>query len=388
MLKVGVIIWNSFQLSRLKTISHSKLSIRYYIECRNYSCGIDVGLLPKDSVFFERGSITEHDGDVEVFISHTPVEGIWQLKKSKIVFLQYGLAKEKYNYALWRGAADLNLVYGPYSQLKLKGFAVASIVGYCSKHGIEPDSAPAVTAHNGRLKVMVAPSWDDVCPLKLQKTAKSLSKMFDVGIALHHNSKIFQFENFKGISNLADEHIFLANSDDLPNYKLLVTDHSGILFDGLFHGLGVFLGDFSKSDTRTFDNYKISLDSIEFAHPQIQKYRFNDIEDLTSFILNGSAGLNRSSVGGLELVNSLIVECSEIERNQKIYESIVEMLCIAGNDDHKITRLKIREHLILEEKKSFELRSAAESERGVYAKVAQLIGRSLASLRQFAGMKS
>ncbi|MGR4035163.1 hypothetical protein LB437_12085 [Escherichia coli] len=54
---------------------------------------------------------------------------VLKIKNSKLVSIQYGLAKERHNYGEWRSLADMNLMYGDYSSNIVSHYAPSYPVG-------------------------------------------------------------------------------------------------------------------------------------------------------------------------------------------------------------------------------------------------------------------
>ncbi|RYZ83539.1 MAG: hypothetical protein EOP06_19785, partial [Proteobacteria bacterium] len=51
------------------------------------------------------------DGSYNAIFIQTPFPLVEKFNKSRLISVQYGLAKERHNYGVWRSLADLNLMY-------------------------------------------------------------------------------------------------------------------------------------------------------------------------------------------------------------------------------------------------------------------------------------
>ncbi len=69
------------------------------------------------------------DGRFDAIVCQTPILPLHFLERTYVIAQQYSLAKEAYQYGLWRSQANLNLMYGPYSVDKVSPFAHAIAAG-------------------------------------------------------------------------------------------------------------------------------------------------------------------------------------------------------------------------------------------------------------------
>lgn len=118
-MKVGFIIWNPFQLIQFKSIALKLEKPTIFIIRKNNN----LALFPKklinnkswNVVYIEPHDVPVIDGTHDILLFQSAFPGIEKIKNSKLVSIQYGLAKERHNYGEWRSLADMNLMYGDYS---------------------------------------------------------------------------------------------------------------------------------------------------------------------------------------------------------------------------------------------------------------------------------
>src|SRR5690606_9682719 len=104
------------------------------------------------------------DGECDVLVCLTPVPLMKFFSKSLIVAQQYSLAKEEYQYGLWRAQASLNLMYGGYSAAKVSPYSNAvSVWNPLLDDWVEKDRLPALRVRgSGPLRVLYMPTYGDL----------------------------------------------------------------------------------------------------------------------------------------------------------------------------------------------------------------------------------
>ena len=259
--------WNHYQLAFFEPLI-DMVGGYLAIEDRSYN---------HDFISFAKGKyhgfnriITIHRGanvtdldQFDVVVAHTAFSGAASLQKAKLVFVQYGLAKEDYNYGLWRGLADANFVFGSYSKQKLAVLSSSVVVGHPVLSRLwnrERDESKL----NSPKSILFAPTWGghstlNECYTELNEL--SLSGEYRITVAPHHNSVIFDDEGvhngYRGIDYVItqeDKISALLKSD------IVVSDFSGIIFDAFYLGKKVAV---LRSGPSCNLSEKIGSDSIE-----------------------------------------------------------------------------------------------------------------------------
>lgn len=198
------------------------------------------------------------DQQVDVVFVMTPKHLSAGFKNAKPVIMQYGMAKEAYNYGLWRCLGALNMMYGPYSTSAISGHAVARSVGNIRLDGYVP---PRI----GGGGVLYLPTYGDLSTLsRFADLLPKLNSAVPIKIKLHHAS---EFEDAKVVAQLKDDpRITLLDGyrdalDDIAAADVVLSDYSGAIFDALFlqRPIALFQPGYTQRVARTNDN------SIEIA---------------------------------------------------------------------------------------------------------------------------
>jgi hypothetical protein len=177
------------------------------------------------------------DGRYPVLVMHGSYPGALAHRKSKIAMIQYGYAKEPYNFGAWRAAADLILAYGPYAAQKFAVFAPVREVGH-PFHKFVKDNwrAPATFVKGQRLRILYAPTWGDLSSLDhASASVIDLSVHHDVTIKLHHNTmsrepaRVAFFAQHK--ARMADKNQSVIET--ILDHDVVISDNSGAIFDAI-----------------------------------------------------------------------------------------------------------------------------------------------------------
>lgn len=171
------------------------------------------------------------DGLVDVIFCMTPVHVLQFFKVSKVVALQYSMAKEIYQYGPWRIVADLNMMQGQYSHDKISGFCASEIVG-------NPRYDNCSSLQFGGGGILYMPTYGELS--SLQQFVQALPTFPDdlqICVKLHHATE-FDDQQFVQILK-ADARVRIidgyANAlADIARADVVVSDYSGAIFDALY----------------------------------------------------------------------------------------------------------------------------------------------------------
>lgn len=269
--RVGFYVRNRFQVEHFrnlfKSIDNAKWVGRSVSSLKNF------GVSENDSVatsrFFLR-SLMEREFDIIVSQSGPP-KG-YALKNTKFVMLQYGYAKEPYNFGEWRRSADLILSYGPYAERKFSDLAPSIAIGNPRYDDwLNPEFRSVSTSRisvqlNKNLKTIVyAPTWGNLSSVKdwLDKILE-LSTNYNVIVKAHHNS--IRDNEIKSRALPTNVH-FLPDEDLFSLFcvaDVVVSDVSGAIFDALLCELPVVL--VSPSELSQSFGKKLDETSLEISH--------------------------------------------------------------------------------------------------------------------------
>lgn len=250
-LRLAFIGWNEFQLT-----TFGRLIDVVFHDCRceillvdppsGFSSPTDVFLrsMPAPVKAIARQHIRHIDEFYDVIVAQTVFPGIEEVGFARIVFLQYGLAKENYNYGAWRSLADLNVVFGPYSSACLDFFCRTFVVGNYLAALARPVDLPRKPV-GAKKALLYLPTWGE---LSSQDIAMSVLERhacrFDIYVKPHHNTLSagqFLASNLAGGQVKIIQDSGLSLYDYLSGFDLVISDWSGALFDALYADKSVIL---------------------------------------------------------------------------------------------------------------------------------------------------
>lgn len=236
-MRVGFIITSPYQLFHYGTIAKYLPEKRAYIEVREDDFGLTSALVAAhipnaEIVWVNTSRLGRIDGECDVLVCQTPVPIMQFFSKSLVVAQQYSLAKERYQYGVWRAQASLNLMYGRYSADRVSGFAHAVPVGNplldSAYAGGEKPGAPARA--RGRLRVLYMPTYGN-----LSNTLAIVEHLRNQDVALtiklHHAEK-----DLARCGDDAGVRIIRSDVDPIEvilEHDVVVSDYSGAIYDAL-----------------------------------------------------------------------------------------------------------------------------------------------------------
>lgn len=171
------------------------------------------------------------DGLVDVIFCMTPVHVLKFFKESKVVALQYSMAKEVYQYGPWRVVADLNLMQGEYSNSKVSGFCSSEIVGNPRYDNFTPEQV-------GGGGLLYMPTYGELSSLAhFLEALPGFPDDLQIKVKLHHAA---EFEDQALIDKLRrDLRVQIIDGyenalSDIALADVVVSDYSGAIFDALY----------------------------------------------------------------------------------------------------------------------------------------------------------
>lgn len=214
------------------------------------------------------------DGAFDIIFFQSPFPYIEEFRLSKLVSVQYGLAKERHNYGEWRALADMNLMYGPYSAAAAAPFAPSYAVGNPKfdrwKEYLAPGAAAAAKRRLGcaadRKTLLYMPTWGELGSFgDLVGAFSRLESRYDLILKMHHNNE----HELRGWAETARRHglkrIFGGGADQLELLAaadLVVSDYSGAIFDAVYARRPVIL--YQPDPEAKQSVQKFTLESLEF----------------------------------------------------------------------------------------------------------------------------
>ena len=218
-----------------------------------------------------RRTWTALDGVYDVIVGQTAFAGAGAMRKSRVVFVQYGYAKEPHNFGGWRGFADLNIAYGPYAAAKMAHFAPALPLGHPRQQEVLSDgfTQAARDRYGPSLNpdlptVLYAPTWGPLSSFERYGDALlALSDRYNLLFKLHHLTAEREKDR---VAKLRDEGVqFFGAGDDFFALAVLadavISDYSGAIFDAGLLGKPVVLFDLPDA----VGTAKMDPDSLEIT---------------------------------------------------------------------------------------------------------------------------
>lgn len=267
--------WNPFQLRLASPVARELPGGCMVVECRKQHpfhfspSALDGSDLPW--LGWPAGELARLDGLFDVIVCQTVFPGLERIERSRVAMLQYGLAKEPYNYGAWRAMADLHLAYGSYSASRLGAHAPAVAVGQpAMDRRYDPHYARRVRAEwAGRLdpsKATVAyvPTWGALSTSDAFATAvRALSDRYNVVLKLHHNTAMLERGQRRALREVSpyvvDGTVDLL--DVLTIADVVLSDYSGAIFDAIHCDLPVVL---LQTDSASRFGDRLDAESIEY----------------------------------------------------------------------------------------------------------------------------
>ena len=280
--KIAFIGWNTFQFLYLKNLIEQIPNSKFFVIKRVdgneklFTKNI-VGNLSNRVEFISTKEISKVDREYDIIVAQTAFYGIEKIKNAKLVFLQYGYAKEPYNFGRWRAVSSLTLVYGEYAKEKVEQYTPAVSVGNPrfdklnkSNFYTECKNKYSKYIDKNRKTILYTPTWGDLSSFNLYiDSILSLKKKFNVLIKLHHNTEMLEANRLK---RLKKQGIFYFGKDDdilelITISDIVISDYSGAIFDAFYCKKPIIL--LNIEIKYLLKSKKIDLNSIEFAKRDI-----------------------------------------------------------------------------------------------------------------------
>ena len=296
---IAFIGWNPFQFIQIQKLAASLPGAVFVIEKRkDYVDEFSENILFNTEIpilIWEQKNIYKLDGLFDMIVIQTMFPHAHMFKKSKIVMLQYGYAKEVHNYGTWRALADLTLTYGDYATNKISYFCPTATTGnprYELWHEEEfHNKSKEKYSHlldKSRKTLLYMPTWGDLSSVDIFfKSVLELSDRYNLLIKLHHNTAILEKTRI-GMKKNKYIHYFGATDDALELLSItdiVLSDYSGAIFDAIYCDKPLILLDLPES---TLDNVeKVDKYSLEINNRDNLGYRVsvpNDLFNAVSYI--------------------------------------------------------------------------------------------------------
>lgn len=237
--RVGFILTTPYQLFHYGPIRRTlTCHVSVFVDVRKKDFGLSRELIeehmaPCQIYWVPSEDLSGIDGKADVLVCQTPIPVLKFFTRSLVVAQQYSLAKERYQYGIWRSQADLNLMYGEHSVQLTSPFCDAVAAGNPMFDGHVPTDrllkAPGAP-NRGALRVLYMPTYGELANPK-PVLDELLAQDVTLTIKAHHAD----FE----IARYAEQQqvpIYFSDTNPIDLIRqndLVVSDYSGAIYDAL-----------------------------------------------------------------------------------------------------------------------------------------------------------
>lgn len=268
-MRVGFYVRNSFQVHHFRSLFGNTPNAVWIVKSKSRAraFGILDGEPVAASRFFLRRLMEKR---FDVIISQTTPPGRKLFKSSKFVMLQYGYAKESYNFGEWRKQSDLILAYGDYAKERFSKMAPSVAIGNprwddWQNPEFHRDSKSRLNAIlNPDLKTIVyAPTWGELSSARdWIDYVTALGRNYNVIVKAHHNS----VRDGEINPTTFPENVYFLPNEDLfalmTVADLVISDVSGAIFDAVLCSIPVALispNNLDQSFGKKVDEHSIEI---------------------------------------------------------------------------------------------------------------------------------
>ena len=252
-MKAGFLVWNVFQLGHFAELiqQFDEPDVIFLNKHPSQLIGFDLEwLIPLGaySRFVQYDKISSLDGQYDVLLTQGDTPLSKALEHTKLVRVQYSLARPKAAYSQRWLTADLGLVYGPASAEILSPICVVDQVGNSRfdrfhEGRLDPVFMAQLKAglDPSKPNVLFLPTWGDLSSQASYRAALgSLADEYNVIYKPHHNSALAKYvEDEPDLGPGTIDAGKLAQALDIGPHLLaladvVVSDMSGAIFDALY----------------------------------------------------------------------------------------------------------------------------------------------------------
>jgi len=298
-MKAAFIVWNPFQLIQFEPLA--KLCDDPTVILIDKET--NAKLFPKDllknkswkTVFVKPAEIPLIDGTHDVIFFQSAFPNIEKISRTKLISLQYGLAKERHNYGEWRALADMNLMYGTYSADIVSHYAPSYGVGnlkfddwpnYVARYKNKDKLYKELNLDPKKKTLLYMPTWGELGSFDtLLKPIADLQKKYNIILKMHHNNDAKVPEWLISARREKLKYIYDGSADQLQLLcaaDLIISDFSGAIFDGMYADKPILL--FQENTDNKIGVQKFDLASLEFSRRDEIGHVCERAEDLAEAI--------------------------------------------------------------------------------------------------------
>lgn len=320
--KIGFFIWNPFQYFQIRSIAENLPNAELLINKRSnidFDRVFNKQLLSSMKTpvqLISQNYFIDDCPDHSAIIAQSPFTYMEYLENTKLIGMQYSMAKERHQYGPWRAMCDLNLVYGSYSDGKISPFSPCVQVGnprFDNWFAQEQQNVDIEQLEPEKRTVLYLPTWSNTSSISTFNNAvQSLSKTYNIIVKMHHLTDIFEKKKRQLLTSSKQVHSFGAGDDLLELMEqadVVLSDYSGAIFDAINVGKPVILLQ-SKAD-KLDQTDRFGYESIEYKRRDEIGIVVDDPNNLASAI----AQIVTNKVDFTQTNKTLQSECFAHQKN-------------------------------------------------------------------------
>lgn len=265
---LAFLITNQYQIHHFAPIARElPADPHFVIEVRDQDFDVSEALIrqhvPTAQIeWVTKRDLKQLDGRFAVIVCQTPVLPQVFLSRTLVVAQQYSLAKELYQYGVWRSLADLNLMYGRHSVERIDGFTNALAVGNPMFDRFFATSAPEdltpPAPGEGPLQVLYLPTYGSLT--SVDSVVEQLRTVdADVTVKLHHMATPEERQQLPESWKTVGSDI--SPVDLYPTADVVISDFSGAAFDAAYARRPLVLVD--SAPPTAIDRGRLSRDDLD-----------------------------------------------------------------------------------------------------------------------------
>ncbi len=289
--KLIFIGWNPFQFMHIEDLAYSFLGSVFVLEDRKNG-NIDFFYKKINNRYnipiikYAQKDLINLDDEFNIIIAQSKFYNICKFNKAKIIFLQYGYAKDKHNFGIWRALATLNLVFGEYAFNKLYKFTPVEIIGnpkyikLYKKSFWQDLNSNYNYIDRSKKTLLYLPTWGRLSSYKkyINEIIK-LSNNYNILIKIHHNSDFSKEVVKDNINNITYYGSEVDTMELIVISDIVISDYSGAIFDAIYCEKPLIL--LNISFYKLIISNKISFNSLELKYRKEIAYIVNRPNELS-----------------------------------------------------------------------------------------------------------
>lgn len=298
-MRLGFIAWNKFQISQVAPILKYNPTDHVALLFQTDRPHADTSIIdnPPDwcsVVSITREQTSKVDGLFDAVLTQTALPEASGFTSTKVLAIQYSMAKEQHQYGAWHYMADGRLNYGPYSDSILSFYGNSYQVGnprfdvlFDGSINEETRASVRKTLDSRKKTVLYVPTYGKLSSFEsFLPACKEIGDKFNLIVSGHHNTMLREGDRSSIISEISPT----GSADLTPYYyeaaDVVISDYSGAIFDAILCRKPVILFRPGKSKIG-IEN--LTEDSIEIARQNSIGPIVRDAKNLIKHIDNALA---------------------------------------------------------------------------------------------------